>query len=1211
MEETFSNEQWNETLLFAEIRRGVSDEIPASFISHMNLTITEMMDYILRGKLPTMKIISFKDEMDKMIRDPSFIELSMEEKESLLETNYPDFKNWFESVLAGEEVWINSVKREFENPRFMETRQSIAQYLSESGHVDNIPMIAQEIMDHFKVRKYKLKTSIRGNIDNLFDSMNVTDKCRQIVMVKPLEDKVLYKLSNRFRDKVTKAHAQRSLVDVPSRKNKLNNYIGMTFNKNKTSKKVVTVFIEEKLPKSSFDQPTLEIVFENLEDADGEVVLNYFIQSISDLTPRGKALKAAIANSRFDVFDVEMMTKSYNKKYIRQTLINLTTINKLRPIVFSESSYRVDEQRFCLRSLTGKVRARVDFMEKAIVFSSPQDIFDILDFISLIIAQTYREPTLQLFEPLEKWDEKPELVEESKYTLDIVEIKDGERVLKRAVFFESVYSKVCNKPENVPLYGERVDVTNPETIFDFFPPEKLIKKLEATGQYEFPKYRLQRIPIQLVYGSGLKGKKSDTKIRVLGKRTIPREKRDELSASDNLAHIFGYFPCVITMKESEFMKNRKDILEQTSVVVDMDEEGGGSGVGDYIYDETKDEIPIGRRAKTQLYFFDELKTKVTNEILRMGVEESPVSLYKAIAKAVGKESDSDYSLQNFFLSLASQRILQAGIAQFPDSKPAEIKNKLETSLSTFIDSKYFSNMIGEFLDVNVVVFEYSEPGKSLEYVHYECPNGIIPPNIFDQLNENRRTVILLRRRYQYIPDQYDILVEYDPLQNAEFTTFPTELGKRFLERKVTFVDFSPEIMDGGKTVRVKSLAKEHFRLLKDTGMSENFQVIDSAGARIGTVVSTKDYVYPLVHAYRLSPSVGLKTISMREFLDIPRPALTTVFKDLSINRFSGVGYTRTNLDTFVTSVMFDDLILLCQPTLLDNDLKMLFNTAVEIETPDPYISRQFSVDEDPQTILMKRKFVDIISLFLLHVLFIETLERFVVKNSFETRTYREWRKNVFVRDKTPTPDSESIPIATLFGMIGEIKSLMGEIPFSPIRTLSEFPIMKGYFTRNGSIRCFSDEMLERLDSQLSLYEKIIPTMGIQVRVPRLVYKIQGVYESTATLSESPESFTGIGSMMVNDYRFWQEECKTSIENTNIYESIHRSFFTVSREKPIIGFFGGQNTGLWAIQSAPKGNMPRYPILNNTLPKIIYSKEREFDIFLPEAPEDAIHMKRII
>jgi hypothetical protein len=1211
MEEDFSRNRWNETLLFAELRRGVADEIPASFVSHMNLTVDEMMNYVLRGELPKMRIISFKEQMDDIIRSPSFIAKSMGEREEFLEDNYPEFKNWFESVLAGADVWNSSVKREYENPRFKESRRAISQYLTDHQHVERIPEIAQEIMDQFKVRKYKMRTTIRGSIDNLFDSINVTDKCRQVVLVKPLEDKVMYKLSNRFGDKVTKAHAQRSLVDIPSHKNKLNNYIGMTFNKNKTSKKVVTVFIEERLPKTSFDSPTLEIVFENLEDADGEVVLNYFLQSISDITPRGKTLKSILEASRFDVFDVEMITGAYNKKYMRHSLIKLSTVPELRTVLFSESSYRIDEQRFCLRSLSGKVRARVDFMEKGIVFSSPQDIFDVLDFISLVLAHSLKEPMINLFEPLEKWERKAETLEESKYTLDVIEIKDGERVLKKAVFFESVYSKVCNKPETVPLYGEGVDATDQETVAGFFPPEKLIKQLEASGQYSFPRYLSQRFPIQITYGSGLKGKKADTKIRVLGRRTIPRERRDELSASDNLSYIFGYFPCVITMKESEYKRNQKEILEQTYDVLTTEEEGGSSSYGDYIYDETKDEIPLGRRARTQMYFFDPLKTKVTNEILRMGVEEGPASLFSAVSKASGKATDSNYSIDKFYSELSSQRILQAGIAQFPDSKPDEIKRKLEVSLSGFIDSKYFSNMIGEFLDVNVIVFEYSEPGTSLEYAHYECPNGIIPPNIFEQLNENRRTVILLRRRYQHIPDQYDVLIESDPIQNSETTSFPTDLAKRFLEKKVTFVDFSPEVMDGGKTVRVKSLSTEYFKLIKNTGLTEALQIIDSAGSRIGTIFSTETHAYPMIHAYRLSPSVGLKTATFREFLELPRPSLVTILEDLKIVEFSGVGYTRTNLETFVTSVMFHDLILLCQPTLLDNDLKMLFNSAREIETPDPYISNQFSVKGEFQTILMKRKFIDIVTLFLLHVLFIEALERFVVKNSFETRTYREWRKNIFLRERSSATDPETVSITSLLSMIGEIKGLMGEVPSSPIQSLSKLAEWKAFFTPSGSLRCFSDEMINRLDFQLSLYEKIIPTLGIQVRVPRLVYRVQGVYESTATLSQSPESFTGVGNMMINDYRFWQEECKTSIENSNIYETINKTFFTVSREKPVIGFYGKQNSGLWAIQSSPRGAGSRYPVINNTLPNIIYASEREFDIFLPENPEDTIHMKRII
>lgn len=1213
MEEELINERWGGTLLFAETRKSVLDQIPSRFISHLNLTVDEMMNYILRGELPIMRIFSFKDEMDRLSRERSFNELSLEDKLEYLEANYPDFQNWFESFLSGESVWKNAIQREFENPQFMETKKSIANYLLDQDHVSKIPMIAQEIMDHFKVRKYKMKATTRGSLENMFDSLNITDKCRQIVMVKPLEDKVMYKLSNRFGDKMTKIHSQRSLVDMPSRRSKLNNYIGMTFTKNKSSNKVVTVLIEERLPKTSFDQPTLEIIFENLEDADGEVVLRYFLQSISDISPRGKLLKSTLTNLRFDVYDVEMVTKSYQKNYIRQCLLELSSVPALRPILFSESGYRIDDQRFCLRTLTGKVRARVEFLEKTIVFSSSRDIFDILDLISLVLGYTYNFPVLNIFEPLEKWVERDEVVEESKYSLDIIEIKDGERVLKRARFFESVYSKVCNKPENVPIYGEKLDPTMEDLVFDYFPPEKLIKQLEATGQYEFPRYRSQRIPIQLFYGMATKGKKADNKVRILGRRKIPRSRRDELSSSENLAHIFGYFPCVITMKQSDFEKNKKEILEQMSWSAMDSEDDDGEGVSaDYVYDENKDEIPLGRRAKTQTNFFDPLKAKVTNTILRTGVEESPVSFFQAALKASGKFSDPNYSLEDFVLSLTSKpKILQAGISQFPDSKPEEIKLRLATSLVNFMDSKYFVNMVGEYLEVNIIVMEYSSQGSSLEYAFYECANGTVPPNVFEQLNETRRTIVLLRRKYQNIPDQYDILIDQDPIQRTEDTSFSTSLMKRFLESKITFIDLSPEIMDGGNTVRIKNLSQENFRIIRGSGLIEKFQVIDSEGLRIGTIFATKDNLYPIIHAYPLSPSVGLPTIAFKDLLEIPRPSIDLILRDLEIINFKGVGYTRTSVETYITSLMFSDIIILCQPTLLSNDLKMLLNGAIEIETPDPYISRQFSPEEDPQTILLKRKFSDIITLFVLQVMFIETLEKFVVKNSYETRTYREWRRNLFIRDNTRVPNPETISINKILGLVGEIKSLMGEIPMSPISTLSQLPNLKAYFTESGSIRCFSDEMLERLDSQMLLYEKIIPTLGIQVRVPRVVYKIQGVYESTSTLSQSPESITGVGSKTVNDYTHWQEECKTSIENTNIHENVYKSFFSVNREEPVIGFFGREGTGLWTIQANKTPVQSRYPIFNNTLPRILFSKEREFDVFLPENPEDVIRMKRIL
>ncbi|MBM4076974.1 MAG: hypothetical protein FJ267_15195, partial [Planctomycetes bacterium] len=388
----------------------------------------------------------------------------------------------------------------------------------------------------------------------------------------------------------------------------------MTFTKNKGSSKVVSVFIEERVPKTPYDEPILEIVFENLEDVDGEVVLKYFVQAISDISARGKKLKETIAKLRYDVFDVEILTTMYNKDFVRHALIDLSSRDPLHEILFTESKTRVDDQRFCLRSLTGKVRSRVDFQEKFIVFSSSKDIFEIFDLISLFLSYSRNKPSLNILglgEPIPKLADRVVEIRESRYEMDIIEIQEGgERVLRKAKFFDSVFNKVCNKPENVPIFGDSLDTTKEGVVFDYFPSEKLIKKLTESGRFEFPKYQAQRIPVQTFYGEAAKGKKTD-KVRILGRRKIPRERRDEMAVSENLAYIFGYFPCVVTMKKSEYdkLKGRDDLAmddnneEEEEEEEDEDEEGTTVG-GEHVYDESKDEIPLGRVAKTQLFFFD-------------------------------------------------------------------------------------------------------------------------------------------------------------------------------------------------------------------------------------------------------------------------------------------------------------------------------------------------------------------------------------------------------------------------------------------------------------------------------------------------------------------------------------------------------------------------------------------------------------------------------
>jgi len=1216
MEDEILVESWNDTMLFAEARTSIERKIPYLLISHKNLKVEDMMNYILRGEIPRLQILSFKDEIDTLLKSRDFQTMSSEGKELYLENNYPDFRNWFESVIAGENVWKMAVQREFDNPQYTEPLKGIVDYLDGNRFTESIPEIVREISENFRVRKYRMRASFRGNIDNLFDSLNITDKCLQIVLVKPIEDKVVYKLSNKFGEKITKIHSQRPLVGMPSRRNKLEPYIGMTFTKNKSSNKVVTVLIEEKPAKTSYEQTELEIIFENLEDADGEVVLKYFYQTFSDITSRGKLLKEEIMRLQFNVFDVEIATSVYNKNYLRQAFVNLSSVPALRPFLFTESSNRLDEQRVCLRGITGKVRSRVDFQEKMVVFSSQKDIFEIFDLISLVLAYSYQNPLLSLFEPLEKFLKREQQDEstQNRYEMDIIEIKDGERILKKARFFDSVYSKVCNKPENVPTLGDSIDVTNPDVIFDYFPSEKLIKALTESGQYEFPKYRSQRIPIQLYYGSGVKGKKAETKVRVLGKRPIPRERRDELATSDNLSYIFGYFPCVVTMKRTEYEKNKKAILEQTIGVSDETEEDEeqSTGVEDYIFDETKDEIPSGRLAKTQLNFFNVLKTKPTNDILRTGVEESPASFFQAVLKGSGVSDSFENSVQGLVSKLGSDRkILQAGISQFPDSKPEEIRQKFIKSLTSFLDSKYYVNIVGEHLNVNVVVLQYSTSEGALDYAVFERPNGQLPPNVFEQLNVGRKTVVVIRRIYQTLPDQYDLLVEFDPLQNSLTTQFETERIKRFLRERIALIDISPDIADGGETTRITDLTVQR-NFKTPVTFKEQYQVIDSTGSRIGTVFVSNDRIYPVVHAYPTTPAIGLGFTDFINFLDLPRPSVLNIIREMRGSKLVGSGYTTLAKDKYLTSVLIDDMFFLCQPTVVNDDLKTLLRNTAEIETPDPYILRQFSEGSDPQTLLLKRGFADLISFFILQVLFIEVLERYIVKNTFETRTYRDWRKKILSLEiNREIPSAENIPETNLLSIVGEIKSLMGEIPNSPISKLSSLTFLSGFFTPEGLIRCYSEQMFDRLDFQLEVFEQVIPSLPIQNNIPRSVYRIRGVYDSMTSLSQSAESITGVGTLTQNAYARWQEECRTSFENTNIYPGITKQFFEISKEEPVLGFHGSRGTGLWVIQSEGDAATESYPILNNSIPNVIYQKETAFNVFNPDVPDNVIRLKKLI
>jgi hypothetical protein len=1221
-----------DSLLFAEYRLSAAERVPIKFLSHDSLKIENMMDYILRAIPPKMRIRSFQREMQKLFERSEFIDLPAEDKMKVLEDNYPEFRNWFETVVDGESAWLNAVRREYEIPGYNQIITKISEFFKGEGYVERLGVATRELIDNFKVRKYKIRGKIEGSLENLYDSLTITDRCRQIALVKPLENTVHYKLSNKFGDRVTKAHSQRSIVDIPSRKNRINSYIGMTFSKNKGSNKVVTVFIEEKPAKTTYDPPVLEIVFENLEDADGEVVMRYFLQTFSALTDRGLQLRNEVAKTRFDVFDVELITDMYQREFVRQAFIDLTSKDALRPILFSESSTRVDDQRFCLRDLSGKVKARVDIQDKFVLFTSSKDLFEVLNLVSLFLVYSVDKQGIDILDlgtPVSKWTERVIESQDRRFEMDVVEIKDGERVLRKAWFFDSTFNKVCNKPENIPAFGAALkNLEDPNLRIDYFPPASIIKKLTESGQYEFPRYQTQRIPIQTYYGDVLKGKKTD-KVRILGKRRIPRDRRDEMAAVDNMAYIFGYFPCVVTIRKKDYEDRIGEDIMDDDEDADGDEGGEETGTmegGEHIYNDVKDEIPFGRLAKTQLHFFDSLKTNPNEtEILRTGVPEGPNSLFVAANIATG--GDIGKSINALVRDLErNPLILQAGISQFPDSKLSEIQEFVVQSTKDFMDSKYLVNIIGEFLEHNIIVLEYNEDGRggALDYAFYECPRGTVPPNIFEQLNMGRRTVVLLRRKYQSIYDQYDFLVERNRSTLEISTTFDTKRVKEFLQGRVAFVDMIPDIITRGEVTRIVDLSKKHFMIAPDDPLREVAQVIDSTGSRIGTLFRTENADYPVVHATPLTPSAGLPVIGFINLLSIPRPSIQTISIDLGVLQFDGVGRTVTNKMSFVSSVLVEGLIFLCLPEIINDTLEKLFAGSTEIETPDPYIIRQFiNVSSvPPETVLLKIRFIEIVSHFILQVMFLEILERFVEKNTFDRRSYREWRRSFLTKDSTKAPDSESVSLTACLMAVGEVKSLGGFIPPSPISWLKkheeDYSGLAAFFTNQGGLRCFSKEMFEKMDSQITLLERIIPTMNIRTRIPLRVYKIKGLYDTLVAMSQSPESVTGLSYPGDDSYQRWQDRCKTTLENTNVYEGIYKPFFTISKDQPVIGFHGNRGgSGLWVIRPVPLPDggsqepKPAYPVFGNTLPRITYIKETSLDVFNPEDPNNKLRMEKLV
>lgn len=1143
------------------------------------MTVGEMIDYVMYSIFPSPRVENIRTRIAEV--DALLTDLTFDEKRERLVQMFPRHVSWVDTYLGlGRDQWQSLMEerwREYEETSPMvEFYDKVASRWSVDGDLQ------WTISEDFFVRGYKIRGYVRWSLEALFDSINVTEECRQIVYVNPMEDKVMYKVSTRFDDPMTAAHAKKVLYPMSGMENNKNNYVALTLTKGIGSTDIVLVVIEDIPPEDYLSFPRLKITFEiprergrdpalEREGAYGTTALTYFRRLFSDRSPRERELRDAIENTSFSVFDVEFFSRRYNPDYMRGLFFHFSSLPETRMFIFSDNRIKVDEQRFVVRNpVDGTPRVTGVVQEAGVLFRSPTgDLIDVLDVVGMLRSYAESHPTINplgvLPSPIYSVRETPrDLAAGEEFVIDIIENVLGEKVPRKAILFESSFNDVCNKRDDKPEFGYDLDPSSDDV--GYYPPRSVIDSLRAEG-YEFPRYETQRVPIRLNYGT-----------KILGRRKISRAVRDEMAFRGNYAFLFGFFPC-----------------KRSGVTIrPVDWEGVGVGEADemervasgYVFDDLKTEIPPGRFGTVRAGFFDPILPMDSNQILRMGVPESGYSLLHAVHYA----TRGSYVLATGPV-LAELRANAAGaIPQFPDLVLSDIEREIERALTSgFFDSQLFLGAVEETFGIHLVVMEYEE-SDARRYVSYEFPRGAIKRNVFERLSRNpsRRTVIVLRRRFKVIDDQYDLLVHTpDPKDLKKSSgTFSTPDVLSFLRNRLTLVDARIELSRSAEKTSFVDLYSG-----KTSNLSVVAQVVDSLGGRSAAVVSVGGMQIPVVYTSPEEIDNTLDIISLRDFVAKPRPSIADVYLTGPLRNLPlvGVGVTTLTRKTLASSLYLatpsQTIIVLVSPEPLT---EATFPGAVptRFETPDPYIIQQFTSGvagrdggSSAFTVIYRRSVLKELVTILMSILFLEVLERFL-QYGFSSEEYVAWRNNLFAtyphRDPAPfTPDNLSHPYVTRLAF--EIRSFQGYLPRNPMKTI--------YLASQGAIRafiggpdenslqflCFSPEMLTRLEGQLRMFEEIIPTIPefAEGAVPPLfAYRVSGIYDNILLLSQSREAVLGIEDLGATKYAFWGERCQLPNARYEIYDNLAKDLFRArSKLYPITGFFARENTGLWAIRPA--------------------------------------------
>lgn len=453
-------------------------------------------------------------------------------------------------------------------------------------------------------------------------------------------------------------------------------------------------------------------------------------------------------------------------------------------------------------------------------------------------------------------------------------------MIHRASPFTSIWkNKICNQ-DIVPYFfnGELNPARKEELTALEASPKMKGYRYDTGVVYNFPTgdmlERLQLKGYTLHGGEPIhfllpKAEGNPSRGMFLRIRNAPRRLRDAFAGlGNNHAHVFDKTICLASRE-----KDDEEVARETAT--------------GYSLDSTKDEIPWGKDAEVDAGFLPSILGG-GGSLLRWGVPETGYSSF--LATAYGVLSDAKgrkptlpelYSeLKSFIRDLRgadrSKYFLPlwkffpgsgfTGFIQGVIDPLVEDMNRITTVTETevsdhstrFMDNRVFSRAYGIYYGKNIVAMEYIEKNNDsyepleldrLCYAYPEEPRYILEDglatDIFDHLDPARETIVLLRRSYQHLNPQYDLLVRREPNSSyrAGFSTewISVEIRKLLFEMTFVLQDREVAVENGPRTrMNLEGLLQTNQILLLG-------QYLDNTGRQTGLRIQLGKYDVNVLH----------------------------------------------------------------------------------------------------------------------------------------------------------------------------------------------------------------------------------------------------------------------------------------------------------------------------------------------------------------------------